>query len=147
MIWWPQKFGKYALTHIHTEWKKFKNFFFLIRILRIYSLKNLRVWHTAMLSIFIVLYSTFLVLIYLITRSLCFLTTCIQFPLITLHMTTGTLSKCKRHLPIMLYCLLWHSWFLSLRELLLKHPSSLSLRILSPPVSKGLSQTHQGKQR
>ena len=52
-----------------------------MRTLRIYSLYNFPMYHTAVLAIVIMLYITSLVLIYLITESLYLLTTFLQFPL------------------------------------------------------------------
>ena len=54
--------------------KKEKNFLFVLRTLGIYSLNNFPIYHSAVLTIIIMLYITSLLLIYLITGHLCLLT-------------------------------------------------------------------------
>lgn len=49
--------------------------------LRIYSLSNFPMYCTTVLTILVTLCITSLVLVYLATRSLCLLTTLLQFPL------------------------------------------------------------------
>ena len=61
-------------------------FYLMMRTLRIYSLNNFQIHHTAMLTVVIILYITPLVLIYLITGSVDLLTTSIHFPLPNLHL-------------------------------------------------------------
>ena len=65
------------LTQIQN--KREKIFFLVMRTLRIYSLNNFHIQHTTVLIVFIMLYFTSLVLIYLIIGSLYLLTTFLQF--------------------------------------------------------------------
>lgn len=51
-----------------------------MRTLRVYSLNNFQLYHTAVLTLLIMLYITSLVFIYLITGSLYLLTTFLQVP-------------------------------------------------------------------
>ena len=61
------------------ERKKAKIFLLVMRTLRIYSLNNFPIYHIAVLAIIIMLYITYLVLIYLITGNVLLLTF-LQFP-------------------------------------------------------------------
>ena len=53
----------------------------MMRTLRIYSRNNFAMYHTAVLTVVIMLYTTSLVLTYLVTGSLYLLTTFLLFPL------------------------------------------------------------------
>ena len=88
------KFCKHPPSHIVTKEKKKSIFSFVMRTLRIYSLNNFHIEHSAELIILIMLCITSLVLIDLITGSVFLLTTFLYFPLLCLPplVTTNLIS-------------------------------------------------------
>lgn len=79
---WCEMITTVGLVNIRLLKIKVNSLFLLVmKPLRIYSLNNIPIYHTAVLAIGIMLYITTLVLTYLTTASLYLLTTFLQFPL------------------------------------------------------------------
>jgi len=77
---WVQLSFIFAYRWKKKKMKKKKYFFFVMRNLNIYPFNNFLIYYTLPLAIVIILYITSLVLIYLITESLCILITFFQYP-------------------------------------------------------------------